>query len=401
MTESQTSRLLVESPLVRVYDVVCRTPRSGYGPLMFNSVTQIGLPRRGVFVMERRGEPVVIDTNTALVLGPDDEYRVRHPSGGGDEGTVVVLPPHLVEQAIGGTGGRLGSLRPRDHLAICLVTRALRDRDPDQLEAEDATLLLVASLSRAFAGPTVKNRLGLAQRLRVERARALLASSPTTRWALGSLGRVLRCSPFHLARQFRTATGETISRYVLRLRLGIAVERLADGERDIASLAVDIGFTHHSHFSARFRSVFGITPTQARDMLATRNLEELRAGSTESRPSDRPASSRHGQASCRLATPQRRPRVIPQAHVLAAGPNGQDGSGGPRREPRRDVDDGEERRDAPRYAAVGRPDRYERSRSASERIRQASARSVTPDTIAKSAISQTRARAPAPGNSHR
>jgi AraC-like DNA-binding protein len=277
MTESQTSQLLFESSLVRVYDVVCRTPRSGYSALMFNSGTQIGLPRRGVFVMERRGEPVVVDTNSALVLGPDDEYRVRHPTNDGDEGTVVVLPPHLVEEAIGGAGGRLGSLRPRDHLAICLITRALRDRDPDQLEAEDATFLLIASLSHVFAGPTSANRLGLAQQRRVEHARALLASSPTTHWDLGSLSRVLHCSPFYLARQFRATTGETISRYVLRLRLGIAVERLADGERDIASLAVDTGFAHHSHFSARFRSVFGITPTHARDMLTKRNLDELRA----------------------------------------------------------------------------------------------------------------------------
>ena len=277
MTESQTSRLLVESPLARVFDVVCRTPRSGYGAIMFNSGTQIGLPRRGVFVMERRGRPVVVDTNTVVVLGPDDEYRVRHPTGEGDEGTVVVLPSHLVEEAIGGAGGRIGSLRPHDQLTICLVTRALRDRDLDQLEAEDATVFLLASLSRAFAGTTGENLLGLEQRLRVEQARALLASSPTAYWDLGRLGRLLGCSPFYLARQFRALTGETISRYVLRLRLGIAVERLADGERDIASLAVDTGFTHHSHFTARFRSAFGITPSKARDMLTKRSLDELRA----------------------------------------------------------------------------------------------------------------------------
>jgi AraC-like DNA-binding protein len=277
MTESQTSRLLVESPLARVYDVVCTTPRSGYGALMLNSVTQIGLPRRGIFVMERRGEPVVLDTNTALLLGPDDEYRTCHPIGGGDEGTVLVLPLNILEDAIGGVGGRIGRLRPQDQLAVCLVTRALRDQDPDRLEAEDAIFCLLASLSNAFAGPTGENHLRLAQRLRVEQARALLASSPTTRWDLGSLSRALHCSPFHLARQFHTSTGETISRYVLRLRLGIAIERLADGERDIAAVAVDTGFAHHSHFSARFRSVFGITPTQARDILGNRKLDDLRA----------------------------------------------------------------------------------------------------------------------------
>jgi AraC family transcriptional regulator len=277
MAERQSSRLLLESPLARVYDVVCGTPRSGYGALMLNAVTQIGLPRRGVFLIERRGETAVIDTNTVLMLGPDDEYRVAHPTGDGDEGTVLALPPDLVEDAIGRAEGCVGNLRPRDHLAVCVVNRALRDAGPDQLEVEDATLLLLGSISRAFADTDNDDRtLGPGQRLRIERARALLASAPTDRWDLRALGRALRCSPFHLARQFRAATGETISRYALRLRLGVALERLAKGERDIAALAIETGFSHHSHFSARFRGVFGITPSAAREILTQRKLEELR-----------------------------------------------------------------------------------------------------------------------------
>jgi AraC family transcriptional regulator len=275
MAELQSTRLLLDSPVARVYDVVCREPQSPYGAAMFNAVTQIGLPRRGVFLMERRGRPLVVDTNTALVLGAEDEYRVGHPTAAGDEGTVLVLPPHLIEDAIGGVEGRVGRLYPRDHLAICLVTRVL-ERDPDQLEAEEATLLLLASLPRAFANPDSEAHLGLPQRLRVEQARALLASSPESRWNLESLGGALRCSPFHLARQFRAATGETISRYLLRLRLAVAVERLADGERNIAALAVGVGFAHHSHFTARFHSVFGVTPAQAREMLTKRKVKDLR-----------------------------------------------------------------------------------------------------------------------------
>jgi len=245
---------------------------------MLNGVTQIGLPRRGVFLIERQGQTAVIDTNTALMLGPDDKYRVAHPNGDGDEGTVLALPPDLVEDTIGRIQGRVGNLRPRDHLAVCVVNRALRDAGSDQLEAEDATLLLLGLLSRAFADTGNDDRtLGPGQRLRIERARALLASAPTDRWDLGALGRALRCSPFHLARQFRAATGETISRYTLRLRLAVALERLAKGEHDIAALAVETGFSHHSHFSARFRSVFGITPSKAREILTQRKFEELRA----------------------------------------------------------------------------------------------------------------------------
>jgi len=240
---------------------------------------QIALPRRGVFIVQTRGESVVVDTNTALVFGLDEEYRATHPADGGDECTVLVLPPDVLEEALGSISGRRVGVRPLDHLAVCLVTRALREPSADRLDAEDAALLLLSSLSRAFAERTTddRSRLGHAQRLRVERARVLLASSPGARWDLGTLGRALRCSPFHLARQFRAATGETISRYLLRLRLGAAVERLAEGERDLAAPATDMGFAHHSHFSARFRGTFGITPTQARDMLTKRKLDELRA----------------------------------------------------------------------------------------------------------------------------
>jgi AraC family transcriptional regulator len=272
-------RLLIESQLVRVFDITCWAPRSDYTAMEFNTVAQLGLLRRGAYVVERCGETAVIDTNTALLLGPEDEYRVSHPTDHGDVGTVFAFAPQLLEDAIGGVGGRVASLLPSAQLAACVVTSALSEREPDQLEAEEATLFLLASLAPALAGRAGMpgdSRLGPAQRLRIERARALLASSPARRWNLGILAQALGCSPFHLSRQFRAVTGETVSRYLLRLRLAIALERLADGERDIAGLAVALGFTHHSHLSARFRSMFGITPTQARSMLTRRNLSEFR-----------------------------------------------------------------------------------------------------------------------------
>src|SRR5207247_802801 len=101
--------------------------------------------------------------------------------------------------------------RPRDHVAISMVTRVLREPHTDGLEAEETALLLLAGLSRAFAMDDDGSRLGPGQRLRIERARALLASDPARRWDLRTLGTVLSSSPFHLARQFRALSGETIS----------------------------------------------------------------------------------------------------------------------------------------------------------------------------------------------
>jgi len=270
--------VLVEGPVVNAYDVCCRAPRSGYGAVELSGRAQIVLPRGGVFVVERHKKALVVDPNTALIFGAADEYRVSHPSACGDDCTVLILPPDLLEEAVGGVGGRSCKLQPRDHLAICLVTRALHDGNPDLLEAEDATLRLLATLSRAFANRVHTNRryLGPPQRARVEHVRTLLASSPTARWDLRAIGLAVHCSPYHLARQFRALTGETISQYLLRLRLNLAVEHLAGGERNLAALALELGFAHHSHFSARFRTVFGMTPAAARDTLTGHRLDQLR-----------------------------------------------------------------------------------------------------------------------------
>jgi AraC family transcriptional regulator len=67
----------------------------------------------------------------------------------------------------------------------------------------------------------------------------------------------------------------TISGYVLRLRLAIAIQRLAEGESNLMKLACDLGFAHHSHFSARFRSVFEQTPSQVRGALMAGAMREL------------------------------------------------------------------------------------------------------------------------------
>jgi AraC-like DNA-binding protein len=53
-------------------------------------------------------------------------------------------------------------------------------------------------------------------------------------------------------------------RYHLRLRLARALDLLADCE-DVAALALDLGFSSHSHFSAAFRQAYGHAPGEFRE----------------------------------------------------------------------------------------------------------------------------------------
>jgi len=271
------SDLVFDSPLVRVFDVACHAPRSGCGSEEWCSVTQIVVPRRGVFMLYQRGTAIVADPNTALVFGAGDTYQVSHPVEGGDQCTVLVFRPELVEDALGKVERRHGTLHAATQLSIHILTHTAKTGVTDPLEAEEGAVFVLTALARDFrpSAPVRTQRVSELQKRRVEEARVLLAAGPTDTWHLDGIARAVHCSPFHLARQFRAVTGETIARYVLRLRLARALDRLAQGETELARLAVELGFAHHSHFSARFRSVFGMTPTAVRNTLTHRHLQEM------------------------------------------------------------------------------------------------------------------------------
>ena len=218
-----------------------------------------------------------VDGNTALLFRTDDAYQVSHPVDGGDHCTVLVFRPEVVEDAFGNIDARHGTMQAATQLAVHRLTATTVARGIDRLEAEEGALSILNALAQDFnSSPSSSSqRVSEFQQRRVEAVRALLASQPTDSWNLDSIARAMYCSPFHLARQFRVRTGESIARYLLRLRLALALDRLAQGETDLARLAVELGFAHHSHFSARFRSVFGTTPSAVRNTLTQNRLQRM------------------------------------------------------------------------------------------------------------------------------
>jgi len=270
---------LISGDLVSVYDVTCHAPRSGYVISDVTVVTEVVLLRRGAFLIDAGGKEMFVDVGSALVLGPHEEYRVAHPGDDGDVFTLLRGAESLVEEALGSVRGSARRLVPRQSLVVGLFTNSLRSGCWDQLEAEEVALLLLASIGDAFRGPesSSEGSLPKLRSSRVDRTRALLASAPASPWRLANIAREVGCSPFHLARDFRRVTGETIGTYLLRLRLGIAIDRMAGGEDDLASLAVESGFSHHSHFTSRFHRVFGLTPSIARSAMSRPRVDDLRS----------------------------------------------------------------------------------------------------------------------------
>jgi AraC family transcriptional regulator len=209
---------------------------------------------------------VVADPCTVLVLAAGEDYRVTHPADGGDACTVLAFPPEITQEALGQSRVSHGILRAGTQLAARRLVVALR-QDSAGLRTAEVAMQLLKAIAADVTGQALAQRLGPLARRRAEEVRALLACDPGAAWRLDHIARAVHCSPFHLARQFHAVTGETIWRYLLALRLTLALERIAAGETSMARLADDLGFAHHSHLTACFRVRFASTPSKMRTIL--------------------------------------------------------------------------------------------------------------------------------------
>jgi AraC-like DNA-binding protein len=68
-------------------------------------------------------------------------------------------------------------------------------------------------------------------------------------------------SPFHFARLFRNATGQTPHQYLREQRLRRARELLRSSCLPVSQIGTEVGLPNHAHFARTFREREGLTPT--------------------------------------------------------------------------------------------------------------------------------------------
>jgi AraC-like DNA-binding protein len=110
----------------------------------------------------------------------------------------------------------------------------------------------------------------------IEVAKVVLLTHPEKNWSLAALARTLECSPFHLTRMFRKYVGVPLHRYQLHTRLAKAIDLLLETNQDLTTIALDLGFSSHSHFTASFRQLAGFTPHRLRELASSRIAAETR-----------------------------------------------------------------------------------------------------------------------------
>lgn len=216
---------------------------------------------------------VLTTANHTIFYDANQLYRRRLESANGDHCIFVRLGPKVFERLAAHAlddDKRLRAIHaPSDREAYLerhLLVRQLRAGAVDRLAAEERALGLVrAALSRTRrARPARSDRTRAAHRELAEAAKAMIARSFPEPLPLDRIASAVRASAFHLARVFRAETGFTIGAYQRSLRLRAALERLPTHADGLTMLALELGFSSHSHFTETFRREFGVTPSSLR-----------------------------------------------------------------------------------------------------------------------------------------
>jgi AraC family transcriptional regulator len=262
------ARPLATSDIVTVWDVACPGALKHESGEECAIATHVVFPYRGVYVHHVGRAESVAEANQVIFINENEPYRVSHPVDGGDsalsigvsEATLLELTPKEYlsrneQAAFNRSRLRIGA---DTQTLTALLRHRLHRGAMEGFAAESLTLTLLrsalgAGTSHAAAG-------GPGPRKLADRAKLVLASDLSRRWTLAEIASEVGASPVYLTQVFQQLEGMPLYRYQLQLRLARALALLG-GRVDLTSLAFELGFSSHSHFSAVFKQAYGQTPS--------------------------------------------------------------------------------------------------------------------------------------------
>ena len=282
-TLGTTRKSLFVGELLQIGWFEARPATDACGDVERQDRNAIVLPLSGVFAKhETSGRHVIGTPSHAVLFAPDAPYRIGFPGGIGDRALTLRFDRDLAPDLLEARGARettapIGLLPGRAMVLRNLLRTRLKNGVADALEIETLGLDLLGMSLDAMRNSVPRARPAtLDRRMRaVERVKEAVAMAPGNKWSVTRLAGVAHLSPFHLCRVFHEIAGTSLYDYVLRERLAQSLDAVLDGD-DITGIALDAGFTSHSHFTARFGAFFGCTPATLRRHAKTGHIAQLR-----------------------------------------------------------------------------------------------------------------------------
>jgi AraC family transcriptional regulator len=270
------------SPLVRVGRWRCPADHPDFVDSGPSSDALFAFPREGVWIEHEGSDPFVADPNTVTYYNKGQCYRRRKLSLRGDQCEWFAVAPEAIAETLSVHEAAAidrpispfpftrGPSDPDSYLRQRMVFHHVsNESSPERLFVEEAVLSILGDVTRlayVHSGAVLQRRPRRRREVDlIEAARDVIARQFAANLSLSDIAREAGSSVFHLARVFKARTGFSLHAYRTQLRLRAALDQLRDPAADLTHIALELGFSSHSHFTETFRRSFGKTPSAVRD----------------------------------------------------------------------------------------------------------------------------------------
>ena len=238
-------------------------------PAGFEPAFQLVLPYAGLFSYSVGQQCWLVDANKILIVRPGWDYVDGQPVEHLGHASLLLNPDQsLVEELFdpfvrGDESAKFGTASSSPDLWLMTQYFLAGEETLTGLEADE---WMIRVMSVASGQP----RTNLRPSTRAVRlAKEFLHAHGFERLSLSRIAEAAGVSPVYLSNEFARTEGMPLYRYQLFLRLVQSLHQLRDCD-DITALALDLGFSSHSHFGATFRRTFGVSPSDYRSTLRSR-----------------------------------------------------------------------------------------------------------------------------------
>jgi len=276
----ELDRVFFESGIVRVGAFRCHPEQPCFhdtGPIRHCCFV---FPRTAVEIQHEHEPAFVTNANVVTFYNVGQVYWRNPISPKGDNCDWFGVDPELVRHAVREFDPCVDNRPERpfqlshgwSDAATYLLQRRLftwvtGSKPVDPLAVEESVIELLDRVVRsAYSArvPYTRPHITLSHRDTVHDVETILSRPAEERLTLKSIAREVGLSAFHVCRLFRRVTGMRLQQYRLRLRLREALAEVVGSRRSLTDIALDAGFSSHSHFTDIFHHEFQTTPSSLR-----------------------------------------------------------------------------------------------------------------------------------------